>query len=268
MRAARGWRALLQLVAVIAGEAVAALVLHRLGAVSFLRVDWSDPAGWLAVTPPEDVLLAVCRLVALGCAYWLLAGTLLYTLARASRIPAAVRAVEWAALPAVRRLADRAIAVAIATSSVVSGTGGIAAADAPTPPPVVEAAPAPVVDEPYQPSPAGLPESGTVGIAGVYFTGGRDRWASPEAMPTPVIAQQSQQGQHVQHVVEPGDDLWSIAEAHLAATRMVPPELLTADEVATYWRQVVNANRSTLASGDPDLLYAGEVVNLPPETHA
>lgn len=246
MRAGRGWRALVQLVVVVAAEAAAAVALHRLGAVPFLQIGWADPVAWLRATPPEDVLLAVCRLGALACAYWLLGGTLLYTLARASRIPAAVRAVEWAALPAVRRLADRAIAVALATSSVMSGTGGIALADAPRPPdppPVVEVVPAPPVDDLYRPTPAGVPEA--VGVA----------------MPTPVIVQQPTEQVHV---VTPGEDLWTIAEARIARDLMVPPDMLSPEEVVGYWREVVDANRASLDSGDPDVLRPGEVVILPP----
>jgi hypothetical protein len=230
MRAARGWRALLQLAAVIAGEAGAAFALHRLGALPFLRIDWSDLGAWLALTPPEDVLLAVCRTAALACAYWLLAGTLLYTLARASRIPAAVRAVQWAALPPVRRLADRAIAVAIATSSVVSGTGGIAMADASTPPPVE----APAPDDLYRPVPAGEP-------------------AAYRAIPGPQ-----------QHVIVPGENLWTIAADHLSVTLDLAPDAVPVDDLAAYWRQVIDANLPALASGDPDLVYPGEVILLPP----
>jgi hypothetical protein len=52
-----------------------------------------------------------------------------------------------------------------------------------------------------------------------------------------------------------GDNLWSIAAAHIGARR--------AADVAPYWRQVVDANRSTLRSGDPNLIFPGELVALP-----
>ncbi|MET0566371.1 MAG: hypothetical protein ABW021_08010 [Acidimicrobiia bacterium] len=62
-------------------------------------------------------------------------------------------------------------------------------------------------------------------------------------------------------VVEPGDHLWKIAEGQLHAMldRPVRP-----GEVVPYWLAVIETNRSGLKSGDPDLIYPGEVVTLPP----
>lgn len=57
-------------------------------------------------------------------------------------------------------------------------------------------------------------------------------------------------------VVRRGDHLWKISARHLAAG--VP--------VAPYWRQVVEVNTPRLRSGDPDLIYPGELVELPPVT--
>jgi nucleoid-associated protein YgaU len=68
----------------------------------------------------------------------------------------------------------------------------------------------------------------------------------------------------VLHVVEPGDDLWDIAARHLAAQVGLPVRALDDGHVADYWRRVIQANRSTLRTGDPDLLLPGEVIVLPP----
>jgi hypothetical protein len=58
--------------------------------------------------------------------------------------------------------------------------------------------------------------------------------------------------------VEHGDHLWSIARAHLAESwGRTPSEA----EVDAYWRALIAAN-PTLA--DPDLLFAGEPIVLPP----
>jgi hypothetical protein len=62
-------------------------------------------------------------------------------------------------------------------------------------------------------------------------------------------------------VVVPGDNLWRIASAHLTAPRGGP---VADDEVVSYWRTVVAANRATLRSGDPNLIFPGELVTLPP----
>jgi nucleoid-associated protein YgaU len=64
-------------------------------------------------------------------------------------------------------------------------------------------------------------------------------------------------------VVRPGDNLWSIAESALAAAGPSP----TPGEIVPYWRRLVDANRSRLARpDDPDLLFTGQVLVLPPHS--
>jgi nucleoid-associated protein YgaU len=62
-------------------------------------------------------------------------------------------------------------------------------------------------------------------------------------------------------VVEPGDHLWKISEEHLADVLGRPAEDA---EVDPYWRSVIETNRERLLSGDPDLIFPGETVALPP----
>jgi nucleoid-associated protein YgaU len=62
-------------------------------------------------------------------------------------------------------------------------------------------------------------------------------------------------------VVEPGDHLWRISEEHLATVLGRPAE---DSEVDPYWRSVIAANHEQLLSGDPDLIFPGETVALPP----
>ncbi|MEX2621574.1 MAG: hypothetical protein WD250_15260 [Egibacteraceae bacterium] len=121
----------------LAVPAGAAAFLHRLGESPRFRVDWTDLDLWLQVTPLGDVGAALLRLAGLAAAYWILASAILYLVARASGIPAAIRAVEWATLPVVRRVADRAVAIVLAGSSVAVGTGPAVANELPVwPPPV------------------------------------------------------------------------------------------------------------------------------------
>jgi hypothetical protein len=63
-------------------------------------------------------------------------------------------------------------------------------------------------------------------------------------------------------VVAPGDHLWSIAARTLAAAWGGTPDV---QDIGSYWWQVVSTNRASLPDpGDIDLLFAGDVVALPP----
>lgn len=62
-------------------------------------------------------------------------------------------------------------------------------------------------------------------------------------------------------VVEPGDHLWKISATHLAEDL---GREATDSEIWPYWREVIVANTPALRSGDPDLIYPGEVISLPP----
>lgn len=61
-------------------------------------------------------------------------------------------------------------------------------------------------------------------------------------------------------VVVVGDHLWKISERRLETVAEGP---VTDREVAPYWRLVVEQNADNLRSGDPNLIYPGEVVELP-----
>ena len=58
-----------------------------------------------------------------------------------------------------------------------------------------------------------------------------------------------------------GENLWTISAAHL--NRSAGPAG-NSDRVSEYWRKVIEANGATLRSGDPNLIYPGEVIALPP----
>jgi nucleoid-associated protein YgaU len=62
-------------------------------------------------------------------------------------------------------------------------------------------------------------------------------------------------------VVKPGDHLWKISESHLEVILDRPAQ---PGEIDPYWRVVIESNRDRLISGDPDLIYPGEVITLPP----
>lgn len=61
-------------------------------------------------------------------------------------------------------------------------------------------------------------------------------------------------------MVAPGDHLWKISETHLTVLRGTTPG---DSEISPYWRQVIELNGPRLRSGDPDLIYPGEMVEMP-----
>jgi nucleoid-associated protein YgaU len=71
-------------------------------------------------------------------------------------------------------------------------------------------------------------------------------------------------GGQASHVVVEGDNLWTIAGDRLAEAHSGGAGELTTREVAAYWLRVVEANAPNLRSGDPDLIYPGETIVLPP----
>jgi nucleoid-associated protein YgaU len=75
-------------------------------------------------------------------------------------------------------------------------------------------------------------------------------------LPTPVTSPAESESHSDSVVVARGDHLWKISVRRLG-------EDAADDEVAPYWREVVAVNTPHLKSGDPDLIYPGEVVELP-----
>lgn len=74
---------------------------------------------------------------------------------------------------------------------------------------------------------------------------GRDGPAGSPPQPDPAV-----------HVIQRGDTLWAIAEAHL------PSELRTNPVIDRYWRQLYAANRNLLGP-DPDLIFPGIKITVP-----
>jgi hypothetical protein len=227
-----------RLVLLVGVEVVAVVLLHRLGSVDGLGGPGSDPAAWLRGASPEEVLGGALRLVALACASWLLGSTLLYLGARVvagrDRLPAL-----GALVPAfVRRQIDRALAVSLLASATL-GSGGLASAAAgePSPPATVEVRDGRAIATFPSPTPPN-PEPPVIPVT-----------AAP-APPPPAPAAPVPAGQHV---VAPGESMWTIAADHAGATA-----------AAQYWAHVVDVNRARVRSGDPDLIYPGEIVELPP----
>ncbi len=276
-----------RLVTLIGGGVVAIVGLHRLGYGAEFAPPAADLKAWLQTAPAEDVLLGTLWIVAFALACWVTATTLLYTLARLTRVPSAIRAVEWATLPAIRRMAERAIAVSLAASTLV-GSGGVAAlasehgsSSGPAPTAVVlnvgDVSPSSAPEHTGLKPPAYVPtlagDASEPPADQVPLVAGEIAPPVPDPEPIPLLgiaggtidlrleeADAPAPGPTI-YTVQVGDNLWTIAERHVtAATGRAPSEA----ETARYWSTLVDVNRDEIRSGDPDLIFPGERIQCPP----
>lgn len=225
--------------------------LHRLGA--------DLPISAITETDFEVALAALLRLLGLTAGYWLLLSTLAYVIVAAAHIPAALEATGWATLPSVRRLADlvaaRSLIVALAAPLPMVPLGDL-------------------VDPGYVPVPAGDPPTLTTTTttpiatttpeppAVVVPTPSIPSFPLAPAVQAPVVDPEPQGSslEEVEVVVRTGDHMWGLAEARLTLQLGRPP---TNQEIAPYWTRVVEVNRNRIRSGNPDLIFPGEVLVLP-----
>lgn len=215
--------------------------LHRLGNAFPLEIVL-DSGG-----PLEPALAAVLRLAGLAVGYWLAISTVLYLLGRAGRLPGAIRAIAWATIGPVRRLIDGVVA-----SAVVASVGIPATAIAMTGPG-------------YIPVPAGDPIETEVPVPGSFLPG--TLFLPTHQIPVPevggpesVAPQTTVPNEPTEVVVQSGDHMWSLAEQRL---NLILGREASDAEIAPYWLKVVGMNLSTIRSGDPDLIYPGEILSLP-----
>ena len=64
----------------------------------------------------------------------------------------------------------------------------------------------------------------------------------------------------IEVVVRPGDNMWILAEQRL---RELKGGHITDADTTPYWLAVIAANRNRVRSGDPDLIFPGEILILP-----
>lgn len=214
----------LRVAGIVTLEAASVIVLHQLGRYSWMRVDWSDLAGWIETSPPEDVLLGVTRTVALVLAWWLLLSSLLYVGAAATGTPKAVRSLRWALLPGLRRVLDAALAVSLAGGVTTVSTSTIPAAAAAA---ELGGTPARAVRP---------PESIALKLAIYHATAPLDRLDKAA----------------VAYEVQPGDSLWEIAERQLGDPA----------RWADIW-ELNRARLEHAGATSPHVLHVGWILELP-----
>lgn len=110
---------------ILAVEILFVVGLHALGSMPRMQIDFSHFQRWLDLTSPEVALTASIRMLALVIAYWVLATSAIYIVARAFKIPGILRAMEFATLPFVRKAIDGALAATIIGGTVFGGAGAV-----------------------------------------------------------------------------------------------------------------------------------------------
>jgi nucleoid-associated protein YgaU len=143
---------------------------------------------------------------------------------------------------ALRRLVE----VALVTGAVALPALPARAAGPPSPPPdqpVVRAADALVL-----PAPSTLPPTPQLTAP-----------KPPTPLPTPLPSPSPVRSRT--HIVEPGENLWSIARSALATAGSHQP---SDAQLIAYWHALIASNRTSLRSRSPSLIFPGEIVTLPP----
>ena len=254
-----------------------ALALAMIDHLAPPGVAWDDPGNWLEATPPEEALIALAAVAVRLAAVWVLASTTVTGLAMLSGHSRVTGAASRFALPAVRRLAvaaaTRMAAVTLAVTPVLAPV--TASALAATPQSSVTAW---AGDEPDQPLPPFLviaPGGGELPAAVDEAGATAEEQATTDTRPVPIPPFILTEGGTVapvdtasvsgaigatSYTVAAGDHLWAIAGKRLTEVRGKTPD---EGEHARYWVRLVDANRGRIRSGDPDLIFPGEVIELP-----
>ncbi len=236
------------LTAAVGSQTLALFALLSVGQPPRLRVLWSDFGTWIQITPAEDAIATAIWLAAVGCIIWLIGSTLLYLFARASRIPMLIRSVEWMTLPMVRRATERALGTILVAATLAAVPVG---AD-PPPPAVV------TIDDGGALLPPGVTGQLPEAPGDAFLSDGR----TVPALPLPSGGDPMHDGEvsPAKVTVKSGDNLWLMCRRHLVRELGRRP---TNGEIAPYWRKVIARNQPDLISRNPDLIYPGEVIEMP-----
>ena len=195
---------------------------------------------WESVGTASAAITIVHLVASVGFAYVALVATLV-TVADAFRLGALRHTVLRAATPGLRRTLTAGAFVAAATVPALADESMIVVTDiGAAPPSVTEIVVHDLGPVPIPSTAAWLESPDTTGTAQPpEFTAPSttDRW-----------------------LVEPGDNLWAIAETVVAERTETPSQ----GSVDAYWRALLTANADRLV--DPDLVMPGQILDLPPLT--
>ncbi|HEX6417315.1 MAG TPA: hypothetical protein VFZ77_02420, partial [Acidimicrobiales bacterium] len=164
-----GWRRALGLAVWTAGLVAVTRLLLAAGATSLAvpLASFDDLSAWASETPPADMAMGLLRMAAIAAAVYLLAVTVLATLAHLLRLRTAAALVDSISPRAVRRLVTSGSGIGLVVGGIV---GGLPTPSLPVPPastatatppaPTVSPPPAPTVSPP--PAPAEAPPTASM----------------------------------------------------------------------------------------------------------
>ncbi len=231
---------------VLAGLAAVGAALIALGRGPLAAPSPSHLGTWLSRSDGVVVALTMLRLVGFALTSWAFVVVALTALAgpdsrRASRLLVAITT------PAVRQAARAACGLGLASTIAIATLAAPAGADGARPTGGTRAPPTATIER----APDDPPATATI-------TPEADAPASSGTTPSQEAPSATDHTGSGAWRVRPGDHLWSIAAATLAADLGRPP---TDAEVAPYWVRVVAANPQLV---DPDLILPGQVITVPP----
>lgn len=266
----------------VAGVAVvlaAVGLLHRLGAGPLAAPPFppgEDLTVWLEARDPVTIGFAIFRLGALVLAYHLAITSSVAAAGHLLHRPDLVRTASAWTLPPFRGAVRRVVGLGLSAAAALTTPVPVAGAATPASTATAIAGPGTATLRAVGPEVTVLaPDGGggtTVtlrlapaptpdGTASMTEVATSPSAPAPTALPTPVDERTAGPAvdppASASHVVRPGDHLWRIADDRLTAFLGRAP---TDDEVAPYWRRVVDANPQLV---DPDLLFVGDVVTVP-----
>jgi hypothetical protein len=201
-------------------------------------------SGGIAAWRGDELAIGSTWLVAIVCAAWLALTTLACLAAVAGGQHGVAADIARFAPPFTRRILPAALVSALAFAPTAAHAEAGSSSDVP-----VVRAPPTSTTSPSRPNIASAP-------APTSAPSPSPRPVAPSApvpVPVPPAAART-------YVVRAGDNLWLIAKAEVVRRG---GGAATEGRVAQYWQHVVAANRTTLRSGDPSLIFPGEVVALP-----
>lgn len=240
----------------------AILALHELGTGPLaLPRRWSNPAlsDWAHDRDPVTIALVVFRFLVLAVAYHLALTTAIGVAGRIMHLPSWVAAADAWTLPPLRSTWGRLAGLGLtATAALTSQLPAATATSRPT-------ATIRIVPEAPGTGPSSRATLRTAdpdpspGTATLRLIDGPTELPPSDVAPDESAAEAPHAPSELAgHVVQPGDHLWAIAEKHLADHVGRFP---TDAEIVPYWQQTIVANPQVT---DPDLIYPGQTIEMPP----